>query len=77
MLSLEFPMNVKRKSKYKTTSESLHDDETIYRIREEGRLNTVTRCYKLIDLFSGAGGLTLGFTETMGQVFQPVWAVYC
>jgi DNA (cytosine-5)-methyltransferase 1 len=71
---LEFPMKVKRKIKYKTTAESLHDDETVYRIRDKGKLNTITRSYKLIDLFSGAGGLTLGFTETMGQVFQPVWA---
>jgi DNA (cytosine-5)-methyltransferase 1 len=30
--------------------------------------------YTLIDLFSGAGGLTLGFTQTLGHVFTPVWA---
>jgi DNA (cytosine-5)-methyltransferase 1 len=28
----------------------------------------------LIDLFSGAGGLTLGFTEKFGHNFAPVWA---
>lgn len=30
--------------------------------------------YRMIDLFSGAGGLTLGFTSAFGRSFQPVWA---
>lgn len=30
--------------------------------------------YRLIDLFSGAGGMTLGFTEEFGNPFVPVWA---
>lgn len=30
--------------------------------------------YKLIDLFSGAGGLTLGFSGKFGHAFRPVWA---
>jgi DNA (cytosine-5)-methyltransferase 1 len=54
--------------------ESLQDDEAIYRIRESGNLRSIPRQYKIIDLFSGAGGLTLGFTGAMGQVFEPVWA---
>lgn len=29
---------------------------------------------RLIDLFSGAGGLTLGFTESFGHNFVSVWA---
>ena len=29
---------------------------------------------RLIDLFAGAGGLTLGFTEAFGHTFVPVWA---
>lgn len=29
---------------------------------------------KLIDLFSGAGGLSLGFTAEFGQDFEPIWA---
>lgn len=29
---------------------------------------------KLIDLFSGAGGLSLGFTSKFGHDFDPVWA---
>ena len=30
--------------------------------------------YTLIDLFSGAGGMTLGFSEKFGHPFQSVWA---
>lgn len=30
--------------------------------------------YRLIDLFCGAGGMTLGFTEEFGNPFVPVWA---
>ena len=32
------------------------------------------REYKLIDLFCGAGGLSLGFSEKFGHSFHPVWA---
>jgi DNA (cytosine-5)-methyltransferase 1 len=30
--------------------------------------------YRLIDLFAGAGGMTLGFTPQFGNSFEPVWA---
>lgn len=30
--------------------------------------------YKLIDLFCGAGGLSLGFSEAFGHSFESVWA---
>lgn len=30
--------------------------------------------YKLIDLFCGAGGLSLGFSKLFGHNFDPVWA---
>jgi C-5 cytosine-specific DNA methylase len=32
------------------------------------------RDFHLIDLFSGAGGLTLGFSRRFGHKFSPVWA---
>ena len=51
------------------------DDETIFFDRKKRLLTCeMPRKYRLIDLFSGAGGLTLGFSETFGQVFVPVWA---
>jgi DNA (cytosine-5)-methyltransferase 1 len=36
--------------------------------------NLPKRRYKLIDLFAGAGGMTLGFTEAFGHPFEPIWA---
>lgn len=30
--------------------------------------------YKLIDLFCGAGGLSLGFSGAFGHHFEPIWA---
>jgi DNA (cytosine-5)-methyltransferase 1 len=48
-------------------------DEEIFKMRVEGRLRSTVRP-RLIDLFSGAGGMTLGFTSFAGHVFEPVWA---
>jgi len=67
------PLN-RKTAKVSSVYPSLNDDEAIYRIRERGQLGSSSHDYKLIDLFSGAGGLTLGFTDAMGQVFKPVWA---
>ena len=52
----------------------LREDETTYRSRCSGRLLEEPRRYQLIDLFSGAGGMSLGFSEEFGQPFQSVWA---
>lgn len=35
---------------------------------------TTRSTFKLIDLFAGAGGLTLGFSEKFGNPFESVWA---
>lgn len=51
------------------------DDEAVYRARISGELPRRRPAYRLIDLFSGAGGLTLGFTPAMGHSFKPVWAI--
>lgn len=32
------------------------------------------RHFRLIDLFAGAGGMSLGFSESFGHNFEPVWA---
>ena len=62
--------------KKKTTlrNDTLTDNESVYRARQKGLLRESSRSYRLIDLFAGAGGLTLGFTKSLGQVFVPVWA---
>lgn len=49
------------------------DTETVLFEREAGLLQD-KQSYKLIDLFSGAGGLTLGFTQAFGHNFNPIWA---
>ncbi len=50
------------------------DDESLYFLRQAGLLREASTSYKLVDLFCGAGGLTLGFSQLVGQVFEPVWA---
>jgi len=49
------------------------DAETIFFARQAGFL-AYERPFKIIDLFAGAGGLTLGFTQAFGHNFLPVWA---
>jgi DNA (cytosine-5)-methyltransferase 1 len=52
----------------------LKEDEATYVSRCSGELLKNPRRYRLIDLFSGAGGMSLGFSEVFGQPFQSVWA---
>ena len=49
------------------------DNEAVYRQRISGKLKPGEKL-KVIDLFSGVGGLTLGFSEKFGHSFVPVWA---
>lgn len=62
---------VKKSVRYSVFS----DNEAVYRARLRGELvrESDTK-YRLIDLFCGAGGMTLGFTRSLGQAFIPVWA---
>jgi DNA (cytosine-5)-methyltransferase 1 len=50
------------------------DDETVYFDRIKGKLLKSRKKYRLIDLFAGAGGMTLGFSRAFGHVFESVWA---
>ncbi|CAH2031503.1 DNA cytosine methyltransferase [Trichlorobacter ammonificans] len=50
------------------------EEETVYHARIGGKLLENRYQPKLIDLFAGAGGMTLGFTKLTGHSFQPVWA---
>lgn len=52
----------------------LKEDEATYVARRSGKLLQDSIRYRLIDLFSGTGGLSLGFSEYFGQPFQSVWA---
>lgn len=50
------------------------EEEALYHARVDGKLGQVSYRPRLIDLFSGAGGMTLGFTGLSGHGFQSVWA---
>ena len=52
----------------------LKEDEKTYGARCSGRLLHNPKRYRLIDLFCGAGGMSLGFSEAFGQPFQSIWA---
>ncbi len=42
--------------------------------RVNGKKLSQKHAFRLIDLFAGAGGLSLGFSSRFGHNFQPVWA---
>ena len=44
------------------------EEESVYRARDAGVLATRGRRFRLIDLFAGAGGMTLGFTDEAGAI---------
>lgn len=52
----------------------LREDEKTYVSRCSGELFQNSRRYRLIDLFCGAGGMSLGFSKDFGQPFESVWA---
>jgi DNA (cytosine-5)-methyltransferase 1 len=63
------------RANYHTTSEvETIDAELIYEERLKGNLLHSPYSFTLIDLFAGAGGLTLGFTQHLGHNFIPVWS---
>ena len=52
----------------------IKEDERIYGDRNKGKLARKCKRYRLIDVFAGAGGMTLGFSKMCGHTFEPVWA---
>jgi len=52
----------------------LKEDQAIYEARSCGKGPEEQKKYRLIDLFAGAGGMTLGFSEIFGQPFKSIWA---
>lgn len=51
----------------------INEEEAVFRARCDGALLRKRDSPTLIDLFCGAGGMTLGFTKLSGQRFDPVW----
>lgn len=49
-------------------------DVDILKMRRAGTLKRCLPQLRLIDLFAGAGGMTLGFTPAFGHHFRSVWA---
>ncbi len=74
-------MSKKYKSQVSFEKLLLREDQATYEARSESRLPKTRTVFKLIDLFCGAGGMTLGFTERFGHHFRPIWAndfnAYC
>jgi DNA (cytosine-5)-methyltransferase 1 len=64
----------KKYAKAKKDIPLVAEEEAVYLARVDGTLLDVKLRPKLIDLFSGAGGMTLGFTKLTGHSFDPVWA---
>jgi DNA (cytosine-5)-methyltransferase 1 len=64
--------------KYRIKNENdkllLKEDELVYHARTSNRSELKPHEFTLIDLFSGAGGMTLGFTQAFGHNFRSVWA---
>lgn len=52
----------------------LREEESVYKQRQKNNSAINKTSFRLIDLFCGAGGMTLGFTEAFGHNFEPVWA---
>ena len=62
------------KKKNKPNIPIVAEEETIYAARKDEKLLSFSIKPRLIDLFAGAGGMTLGFTGLTGHSFEPVWA---
>jgi DNA (cytosine-5)-methyltransferase 1 len=65
--------------KYKTESNAGNDrlvceEQRNYELRTDGKLARKRKRFRLIDVFAGAGGMTLGFSKHFGHTFDSVWA---
>jgi len=72
--------------KYKTAKSFdgawlIREEQRVYECRTEGVLARSRKRFRLVDVFAGAGGMTLGFSRSFGHAFESVWAndfnAYC
>ena len=59
---------------YKDSGWLVREEQKIYNTRCEGIFARKRKRFRLIDVFAGAGGMTLGFSKMFGHAFDPVWA---
>jgi DNA (cytosine-5)-methyltransferase 1 len=52
----------------------LREEQRVYQSRIDGELGRKRKRFRFVDAFSGAGGMTLGFSKRFGHAFDPVWA---
>jgi DNA (cytosine-5)-methyltransferase 1 len=52
----------------------VREEQLVYDSRAAGKLSRKRKRYRLIDVFAGAGGMTLGFSKSFGHAFDSVWA---
>jgi len=52
----------------------LQEEQRVYNSRVDGKFGSKRKCFRLIDAFSGAGGMSLGFSKRFGHSFDSVWA---
>ena len=67
-------MNKAYKTSQSTEKFLLKEDQAVYKARAKDSLPKPRAVFKLIDLFCGAGGMSLGFSERFGHHFKSVWA---
>jgi DNA (cytosine-5)-methyltransferase 1 len=58
----------------KTPGWLIREEQKIYDARGEGILVRKRKRFRLIDVFAGAGGMSLGFSKMFGHAFDSVWA---
>ena len=66
-------MTMTRKKTTHTAARRLEDEEEVYLARVARELGSDLQP-RVIDLFAGAGGMSLGFSSFLGHHFQHVWA---
>jgi DNA (cytosine-5)-methyltransferase 1 len=52
----------------------VREEQRVYKSRTDGKLARKRTRFRLTDVFAGAGGMSLGFSESFGHAFETVWA---